>query len=68
MSRSMDHNHYVSNRGQEKYKTHFDVSYSTIQVKVILLLATLHHSITLVPLAQSSLGLGIVRAQRCAPQ
>jgi len=63
----MDHNHYVSNRGQEKYETHFDVSYSTIQVK-ILLLATLHHSIIPVPLTQSSLGLGIVRAQRCAPQ
>lgn len=64
----MDHNHYVSNRGQEKYETHFDVSYSTIQVKVILLLATLHHSITPVPLAKSSLGLGIVRVQRCPPR
>lgn len=64
----MDHNHYVSNRGQEKYETHFDVSYSTIQVKVFLLLATLHHSITPVPLAKSSLGLGIVRVQRCPPQ
>lgn len=68
MSRSMDHNHFVSNRGQGKYETHFDVSYSTIQVKVILLLATLHHCITPVPSAQSSLGLGIVRAQKCAPQ
>lgn len=63
----MDHNHYVSNRGQEKYETHFGVSYSTIQVK-ILLLATLHHSITPVPLAKSSLGLAIVRVQRCPPQ